>query len=509
MKKNGINSCHKSSGVILAVLFLIVAIVLRFLMLDNKPIHFDESINMWFVKRIWEDGYFTYDPTNYHGPLYFYLVHFFTIFTGFDFSSTRIVASIFSFLTVVILWFGPKSQRGSLRLAALFLLFSPAMGFYGRSGIHESTFVFFQVVAILSLHYLVEKEFKKFWWFLGGGLFGMMALKETFVIWGLALLPAVIASYFIFVDRKFAEKTIRDLKTSFKSESVAFSLLVVILIFVGIFTGFGRNPKGLADFFVALMPWLKTGVGGSGHQKSFWFWSEMIWQNEFAILAGCVVSLVLIRKNSWLVFYSIFSIIGWLIYSLIPYKTPWCVISLLWPFGMLAGFGVNELVARLKIASRLGLGAGLCVLFSFQLLQMYRLQFRDPIDMNHQFVYVNSTYQMKEFIGKVQKLLASNPLLREKTLQIATEESWPFPIVFSKFYKLSYQKYAVKVEPEAWIYFVDVKDKSLFESKLSNKESYKYFELETRQSRAKTLIYVQAKDFENAFSWPLLSLAGQ
>jgi hypothetical protein len=74
---------------------------------------------------------------------------------------------------------------------------------------------------------------------------------------------------------------------------------------------------------------------------------------------------------------------------------------------------------------------------------------------------------------------------------------------------LSYQKYAVKVEPEAWIYFVDVKDKSLFESKLSNKASYKYFELETRQSRAKTLIYVQAKDFENAFSWPLLSLAGQ
>ncbi len=490
----------------LTTIFLIVALLLRFLMLDNKPIHFDESINMWFVKKIWEQGYFTYDPTNYHGPLFFYLVHFFQLFTGFDFLSTRIVASVFSFLTLVLLWFGPKDQRTPLRWAAVLLLFSPAMGFYGRSGIHESSFVFFQVLTILSMHFFVARDFKKFWWYFSAGLFGMMALKETFVIWILALLPTIAISYVLFGDRKSAKKSLSELKTSFKTESISFPLLIILLIFGGIFTGFGRNPKGLADFFIALMPWLKTGIGGSGHQKEFLYWAKIIWQNDFAILSGFTLGLVFVRKNPWLVFYSLFAVISWLIYSLIPYKTPWCIISVLWPFAMAAGFGCNELMARIGRPARAGVVSGLFILTTLQSMQMYRLQFRDPIDMDHAYVYVNATYQMKEFIAKVQGLLEKNPLFREKTLQIGAEEPWPFPIVFSKFYKLNYQKYLDHVEPEAWIYFVDSKDKTLFESKLVRKELYKYFELETRQSRAKTRVYLQKEFFEGLFSWPLLDL---
>src|SRR5215467_5687752 len=55
-------------------LILGFATVLRVLFLDIKPPHFDEGINGWFVDQMVKDGFYRYDPTNYHGPLHFYIL---------------------------------------------------------------------------------------------------------------------------------------------------------------------------------------------------------------------------------------------------------------------------------------------------------------------------------------------------------------------------------------------------------------------------------------------------
>ena len=39
-----------------------------------KPPHFDEGINGWFVDQMMKNGFYRYDPTNYHGPLHFYVL---------------------------------------------------------------------------------------------------------------------------------------------------------------------------------------------------------------------------------------------------------------------------------------------------------------------------------------------------------------------------------------------------------------------------------------------------
>ena len=53
---------------------LALAAALRVALLDIKPPHFDEGVNGWFVDQMTRNGYFRYDPTNYHGPLHFYAV---------------------------------------------------------------------------------------------------------------------------------------------------------------------------------------------------------------------------------------------------------------------------------------------------------------------------------------------------------------------------------------------------------------------------------------------------
>jgi hypothetical protein len=245
-------------------------------------------------------------------------------------------------------------------------------------------------------------------------------------------------------------------------------------------------------------------VHGAGHEKEFLHWSKLMGQNELAILAGFALAFYYLRKNRWIVFYGVFSFFVWLIYSLIPYKTPWCIISLLWPFAIVAGFGVDEFLKKSKRNVQALVLAGFAGLFIFESVQLYKLQFRDPIEMEHPFVYVNSTYQMKEFISKIQGMMKADPLLRERPVQIGAEESWPFPVVFSEFYTLNYQKYPVEVMPDAIIYIVDTKEKQLFEEKLApRKAEYQNFLLETRQGRDRTLVYVKKDLFQNVFSWPL------
>src|SRR5581483_11791362 len=57
--------------------------LLRILFLGIKPPHFDEGINGWFVDaHIVKQGFYRYDPTNYHGPLHFYVLFLFKCLFG-------------------------------------------------------------------------------------------------------------------------------------------------------------------------------------------------------------------------------------------------------------------------------------------------------------------------------------------------------------------------------------------------------------------------------------------
>src|ERR1700748_2652291 len=51
-----------------------LAFALRIAWLGIKPAHFDEGVNGWFVDQMTRQGYYHYDPTNFHGPLHFYVL---------------------------------------------------------------------------------------------------------------------------------------------------------------------------------------------------------------------------------------------------------------------------------------------------------------------------------------------------------------------------------------------------------------------------------------------------
>src|SRR5256885_7034515 len=169
---------------------------LRFFLLGIKPPHFDEGINGWFVDQMVKSGFYRYDPTNYHGPLHFYILLVCQTLLGRNLWAIRlpvVLASIFSIH--LTLKFEPFVGRNVSRLAALAMAVSPGFVFYGRYSIHEVWLLLFSLLFILGLLGLWQPGTVRYHWFAGLGFAGMELTKETYIIHvGCALIAIWVTS---------------------------------------------------------------------------------------------------------------------------------------------------------------------------------------------------------------------------------------------------------------------------------------------------------------------------
>ncbi len=53
---------------LLAVVILLVGSLLRLYALELKPLHHDEGVNGFFLRRLANEKIYHYDPANYHAP---------------------------------------------------------------------------------------------------------------------------------------------------------------------------------------------------------------------------------------------------------------------------------------------------------------------------------------------------------------------------------------------------------------------------------------------------------
>src|SRR5207302_11177204 len=106
---------------------------------------------------------------------------------------------------------------------------------------------------------------------------------------------------------------------------------VVLIIFF--YSGTFFNWNGVKGLYQAYLPWLKTGSEGHGHEKPWYYWLRLIARYEWPVLGGLVVCLFSIRfKNVALRYLAIYGVGTVIAYSIVKYKTPWCIISFIWPF---------------------------------------------------------------------------------------------------------------------------------------------------------------------------------
>jgi len=418
---------------ILSWLPLLILVLFRFYHLDARPIHHDEAVNGWFVDGVFDRGYYIYDPENYHGPFYFYVLALFEKVFGRNISTLRLPAVIFgSLLTFSPLlfkrWLGPVASF----VAVAALAVSPAMVFYSRYSIHETGFV---LSCVLFYHqWLRIRESGPEWPRIVslGVILGIMAsLKENFVVFGAALGICEVAISL------YEKKWTLPMNRIFWGR-IAVSFAIAFAVIVIMYTGFFQDADGVAKFFRAFMKWSKTGSEGNGHQKPFGYWFELMAKFEWPALLGVFASFFLFFISGGFARYTVVLGLGLtLIYSIISYKTPWCILGL--EFFLVLSFAVGFARTYQQQKWRIPLGLAL-ILASIGLgARAYEVAYQNPDQDGHPYIY-GQTY--RDFMGPVNELLEkvrSRPEGIAKTrIIVLSSFTWPLPYLLGEIKQTGY-----------------------------------------------------------------------
>ena len=305
---------------------------LRFFLLAIKPPHFDEGINGWFVDQMMRNGFYRYDPTNYHGPLHFYILLLSQALFGRHIWALRLPVVLASIGAIfVTLKFEPLVGRRISRMAALVMALSPGFIFYGRYAIHEVWLLLFSMLFVLGLLGLWKFGTRGYLWCVGLGIAGMILTKETYII---HIGCAIIATGVLWISHRLNPmKDLARARQQWDLTDLAMVILTATFFIVFFYSGTFLNWPGVKGLYQTFATWYQTGSKGNGHEKPWPYWLELLLRYEWPIFIGLVLCLACQFFRNYVIRYlAIYGVGVFAAYSIINYKTPWIIISIAWPF---------------------------------------------------------------------------------------------------------------------------------------------------------------------------------
>jgi uncharacterized protein (TIGR03663 family) len=467
-------------------LVVLLAVVLRAPELGFRVMHNDEGVNAIKFDELWHGGAFKYDPNEYHGPTLYYLTLPVVWLRGAkDFAATtevtyRLVPLIFGVGLILLLpLVSDGIGRGGVLWAGLLTAVSPAFVYYSRYYIHEVPLVFFAFASI-ACGWRYRRSGRLTWAVLAGAFLGLAyATKETWVIALAAAAGSGVAAATIW--RFLLKRSHHALHFRLKAVGVAGAAFVVV--FVVMFSGFFADWRGPLKAIEAYVHY--TGrASGSVHDHPWFYYLQLlawvrtpkgpVW-TEAAILALAVVGFfraVMRRHPSrtasaieegaalpagafaayppfvrFVAFYTLFLTLA---YSLIPYKTPWCVLGFFHGMILLAGFASGELI---KVAPRwYGKGAvGLVLLaaagqLAWQadratnnyLARKPTLRHYWEADARNPWVYAHTGATFRALVRRIDEVMPFTPNDDWSQINVIGTDYWPLPFYLRRYHNVGY-----------------------------------------------------------------------
>ncbi len=470
---------RKDFSVILPLIF-ILATLLRVLFLDIKPTHFDEGVNGWFVEQIKANGVFDYNPENFHGPLYFYILYLFDVIFGSEIYVHRFVPAICSIGAMFIFYKSMKllSQKNIIGLLALAV--SPGIVFYARYSIHESLLLFGFSLWLYGCLRLLTKTDSKSIWFLCISFIVMATTKETFII---LVINTVIA---LAIVRFWQKRPLLDKTLNVENIYLPVTALILLIVFFysELFTSFGE----VKEFFSAFSLWKATGFKHTGHEKIFFYWLGLFLRYEWIFLVGFILSILkLFSKDKVQQFLAVYAFGNLLAFSLISYKTPWCILVLLFPYAFF-----------LQSSKKL-LNVFFCITVAAMCVHSIQLNFIDYANPKEAYVYVQTSPKMKDVVDPLRAWIKMHPDDKNIKFLIQTSSEWPLPWLLKDYKRASY----VHVLPADWAtYDLIIVDRSVFDKTVKT-EALEYlnkdFQIRYEQEASVFLISHRREDLVSLF----------
>lgn len=437
------------------IALLIAAAALRFHDLPGRVMHTDEAIHGVTVGRLLAGEAFLYDPKDYHGPT----LHYSTLpvawargqhrFQELDENTLRGVTAGYGVLLVVMtLLFRKELGEAGAAFAAVLVAVSPMMVFFSRYYIMELPFaVFLTLLGFACWRFAIETEprRRRVWWILAGVAAGLLhATKETFVLHVAAMVFAAAVAG----GRSGLAAIPGFLQRHWKA-ILASCLLGFVLSAALLSHGF-RRPEAVWDGIRTYLLYLNRAEGtDAGHDQPWHYYFAVLfflkptsgfWYSEIGVL---ILGLAGAIRAWWpghgpskafpraLAAYTIATMV---IYSVIPYKTPWSFLATLHGLMLLGGYALAGCLPDRKLGkpplARLVLMAAACLAFAatiaHALLYDRKMIAEAPAAPEQPMVYGHTCQEILDLAREINRLetLERRPL----TLTVTeAENGWPIP----------------------------------------------------------------------------------
>jgi uncharacterized protein (TIGR03663 family) len=440
---------------------LIAAALLRLLFLTEKPLHHDEGVNGVFLVTLFRTGYYHYDPANYHGPTLYYLAVIPTainnVFHWGHGLSTFVIRFVTASFGVGVVWLTLCLRRwlgdaGSLAAAA-FATVSPGFVYFSRYFIHEILFVFFTLGVLVAWLWYRETGKQRYLMLASASAAMLFATKETWLITAAVWLIAIpcTAIWMRLFNRASEplekERGLRSGDVGEQSLAKPFVLAGILFLLIGVlfYSSFFTNPKGILDSVLTFTYWTKTGQNGIYNRE----WSTYLrWflQEEAPILIlGAVGALVaLFRARSRYIVFGAFWTIGiFAAYSLVPYKTPWLMLSLILPLCLMTGYLVKEMYHPGLRAFTLVVAGGAVCFSLYQAIDISFIHYDENTD-SYPYVYAHTNRDFLSLINEIDAIAAANPAKKEIGITVMSPEHWPMPWYLRDYTHVGYWGHTVQ-----------------------------------------------------------------
>lgn len=441
--------------------------------------HGDEANQAVKAGELLETGVYRYDPQEHHGPtLYWLTLRSLWLRGAKSLAETheadyRIVPVAFGTgLILLLLVMRDGLSAGPVLAAGLLTAISPAMVYYARYYIQETLLVFFTAAA-LGAAWRWFRTRSIGWAMAAGASIGLMhATKETWVLAAAAMATSLAATL---LWSRWRDGVPIEVRPFLKPAPIVAAVLAACVAAVLFYSSFGADWSGPLDSLLAYATYIRRGREAGIHAAPWYeylrwlvafrpargfFWTEglivglAVCGGAFALLgrlpaansgnpspegspqphpeareADTAPSLLFCR---FLAFYTLV-LVG--LYSAIPYKTPWCLLSFLHGMILLAGVGVYAVMRWARFMPLKAVAAGLLLAGAAHLgRQTYWLNFRLDADPRNPYVYAHTSRDVLNLAVQMERLARVSPRDHRMVIHVVMPENyWPLPWYLRQF----------------------------------------------------------------------------
>jgi uncharacterized protein (TIGR03663 family) len=445
-----------------AVAGVLAGLALRGARLGTRPMHHDEANQAVKFGDLLERGEYRYDYRDHHGPTLYYLTLPSAWLAGrhtlvsLDETTLRRVPVFFGAATILLLpLLSAGIGRTATAVAALLMAISPAMVFYSRMFIQEALFTCFTFGFVIAVGRIATGGGRA-WWMLAGAAAGLaIATKETFVI----VLPAAVLAGAI-AWWSLGPGGPRNVLTGGRWRAHALAAVALAAaIAAAFYTSFLTAPLAILEPFRGASTYLTRGIQPASHAHPWHYYvgllaysrSGGLWWSEGLVLLLALVGAVAgwlphaeperpglrlperpgkLVGMFWPRYLAFYVGVTALIFSAIPYKTPWNLLPFYVVAPALAGCGFEALLGLARTRAARGALTAILAIASAQLgWQAWRASVIYAADPRNPYVYAQTVPDAVRMADRIRALSALHPDGARMLVMViaAPYEQWPLP----------------------------------------------------------------------------------